>query len=177
MACPVDSNSYGASFACRALSPSAVGQQYVVSPDFQTSLANLTNLGSVGSSGSFNFTISNASTDLPMPNILTSLGLLGAQISVGGVAFSLSPLPALLNGNTSQVFTLSWSGLTAGAFAFTVDFLTDQFADPGQQGQTFSFAFTGNNASVPEPTTWLTLLSGLLGLGAWQRRRRAAQRS
>jgi hypothetical protein len=88
----------------------------------------------------------------------------------GGLSFSFSCTDALgcmdVGGGESRTFDVTITALAAGTYDFTIG------ADGVAAREMDHIVVTGGGSVVPEPSTWIMMLTGLLGLGfvAWKRR-------
>jgi hypothetical protein len=176
--CPTDTNSYIASPACRIVGPAAPLGPPSVGPQFDSTF---------GTGGVFNLGVIAGDIDLTVFN-LASYGLIGPLTDLTLLSATVGGLDAadfLLTGFTagtvlqeldSLPLTLDWIGGVPGAFSVSLTFLTDEQANPGFAGRSFTFAFNGTITQVPEPTTIGLMLwsAGLLGLALRRRRAHAA---
>ena len=177
--CPTGSNSYGAGVACRDTSESITGGgAAVVGPAFGSSLgsAGPVVLASLQAGEAISVQVSNDSSDLGAPNVLTDLTLLDVILGgADGAQFVLegfTPGTVLSEGGLLDLALRPLAGF-AGAYDLTLTFVTDQFADPGQMGKQFEYRLSGSVTPVPEASAWGMALAGLaMVLGLRQRGRR-----
>ena len=178
-ACPAGSNAYGAAPACRITSAGFSGAATVgVGPQFNTDhgTSGSFGLGTPGAGVGFGILVSNDSHQLGYASSLTDLTL--RNVTLGGVdagLFALDPfdLMKVLHEGESYLITLRSLVAASAPFALQINFLTDQLADVGQAGQTFSLGLTGGPAvgNVSEPPM-LGLLAFAAAASAWVRRKR-----
>jgi len=150
-----------------------------VGPTFATNMgvhpATTINLGSTGifHSAAFHLIVSNASTDLGVDSLLTSLGILGIELTgPDAAAFSVDELiPALLYEGQHANLPIHFHPTEVRDYHATLTIRTDQGAANGAAGQSFVYQLTGGGIHVvPEPSS--LALSGLLAAAVLFRRRR-----
>jgi hypothetical protein len=180
--CPADSNSYGSASACRITSPTyAGGAPPGVTPllgsNFGTGGAF--NVGSLLPASGFALNLQNVSPDMANRSELTGLSLLSYTLSgLDAAFFELADFtPGTVLASTGGLALMSlralpgWSG---GAFSFSLQLLTDQYANFGQAGRLFTYSFSGIAAPgsvVPEPVSLGLVLTALAACAATARRR------
>ena len=149
-----------------------------VGPTFATNMgvhpATTINLGSTGifHSAAFHLIVSNASTDLGVDSPLTSLGILGIELTgPDAAAFSVDELiPALLYEGQHANLPVHFRPTEVRDYHATLTIRTDQGAANGAAGQTFAYQLTGGGVfAVPEPTS--VTLASLFALAIFIRRR------
>jgi len=165
--CPTGSNSYGAGVACRDISESITsGGAAVVGPAFGSSLGSpgTVVLAPLQPGEAISVQVSNDSSDLGAPNVLTDLTLLDVLLSGADAAqFTLegwTPGTVLSEGGLLDLALRPVAGF-AGDFELTLTFVTDQFANPGQVGKQFEYRLSGSVTPVPEASVWGLTLAGL----------------
>lgn len=137
----------------------------VVGPEFASSLAGLTDLGTTtGDPLAMSFSVSNVTTDIG-PDALTGLTLLDAffEGSDAGL-FSLSGFnPGMvLSGGTSSLFDILFTpGGSHGPKTARLIFVTDQNAAFGTEGDRFGFDVVAH--ATPEPASLTLLGLGIVG--------------
>ena len=101
----------------------------------------------------------------------TTLDLVfGSSYGGPGLAFSFTCTDALgctgVGGGESRTFDVTITALAEGTYDFTIG------ADGVAARETDHIVVGGGSSVVPEPSTWLMLATGLLGLGfvAWKRK-------
>lgn len=177
--CPAGSNSYGAAPACRIVSVGFPGGAPVaVGPMFNTDhgTSGSFNLGAPAAGAGFGFLVINDSHQLGYASSLTDLTL--RNVTLDGVdagLFSLDPFDLMKVLHEGDTYLITLRSLVAASvpFALQINFLTDQLANVGQAGQTFSLGLTGGPAvgNVAEPPV-LGLLALAAAAAAWVRRKR-----
>ncbi|MBL9163670.1 MAG: hypothetical protein JNL18_13130 [Planctomycetaceae bacterium] len=152
-----------------------------VGPTFATNMgvhpATTINLGStsVFHSAAFHLILSNASTDLGLDSPLTSLGILGIELSgPDAAAFSVDSLiPALLYEGQHANLPIHFSPTEVRDYHATLTIRTDQGAANGAAGQAFTYQLAGGGVqSIPEPTS--LVLAGVVSAAVVTLRRRTA---
>jgi len=180
--CPADSNSYGSASACRITSASYVGGTPpgvtpLLGSNFGTGGAH--NVGSLLPASGFAFNVQNVSTDTANQGELTGLSLLSYTLSGLDAAFfelaDFTPGMVLASLGGQAALTLrALPGWAGGAFSFSLQLLTDQYANFGQAGRQFTYDFSGIAAPgsvVPEPVSLGLVLTALAACAATARRR------
>ncbi len=152
-----------------------------VGPTFATNMgvhpATTINLGStsVFHSAAFHLILSNASTDLGLDSPLTSLGILGIELSgPDAAAFSVDSLiPALLYEGQHANLPIHFSPTEVRDYHAALTIRTDQGAANGAAGQAFTYQLAGGGVqSIPEPTS--LVLAGVVSAAVVTLRRRTA---
>ena len=133
-----------------------------VGPTFATNMgvhpATTINLGSTGifHSAAFHLIVNNASTDLGIDSMLTSLGILGIDLTgPDAAAFSVDDLiPALLYEGQYANLPIHFRPTEIRDYHATLTIRTDQGAANGAAGQSFTYQLIGGGVdAVPEPTS------------------------
>lgn len=152
-----------------------------VGPTFATNMgvhANTTiNLGStkVGQDSVFHLIVNNASTDLGSDSPLTSLGILGVNISgPDAAAFSVDNLiPSTLFEQQFANLPIHFEPTELRSYSATLTIQTDQGAANGALGQAFTYQLFGGGivkVTLPEPTTALLAGVGAMMMAVGRRR-------
>ena len=120
--------------------------------------ATTINLGStdIFHSAAFHLIVNNASTDLGIDSMLTSLGILGIDLTgPDAAAFSVDDLiPALLYEGQYANLPIHFHPTEIRDYHATLRIRTDQGAANGAAGQTFAYQLIGGGVdAVPEPTS------------------------
>jgi hypothetical protein len=174
IACGAGTESYGGAELCRIVSPLANSG---TGPNLVASQPSSIDFGSVrlGSSATQLLTLSNLPLLGAIGSGITDLSLLSFTLS--GSDFAASGLvPTLVLGDGDNVqLSLIFTPTALGNRFGLLSIQTDQTASFGASGDVFRFDLTGQGA-VPEPGTWMMLLTGFLGIGAVSRRKAARTR-
>ncbi len=169
--CGIGTESYGAAELCRVVSLSAIGG---TGPNLVASQASPIDFGTIrlGSSATIFLSLSNLPLISAQGPGITDLTLHSALLS-GADFTAMGFTPGMVLGDGGQVMlSLSFTPTALGLRGGLLSIQTDQTASFGGTGDTFSFTLSGMGA-VPEPASWMMLLTGFLGIGLIRRRQSA----
>lgn len=167
-ACGSGTESYGGAELCRITSLMATGG---TGPNFVASEGGMINFGTVqlGNSATVLLSLGNMPPISAVGFGITDLTLLSVSLT-GDDFSSLGITPGLVLGDGANVMlSLRFSPSALGFRSGLLTIQTDQTASFGGTGDAFSFNLSGQGA-VPEPGTWMLLLTGFLGIGLIRRR-------
>jgi hypothetical protein len=168
IACGSGTESYGGAELCRITNPLATGG---TGPNFVASEGSMINFGTVrlGSSSTVLLSLGNMPAISAIGFGITDLTLLSLSLNGGDFSRSgITPGLVLGDGDTAML-SLQFSPSALGLRSGLLTIQTDHTASFGGVGDAFSFTLSGQGA-VPEPGTWMLLLTGFLGIGLIRRR-------